>query len=571
MRLLLSLLVSWFVLGTLTGQQLFQNRTFAAGLGNTSGLNISVSVSDYDLDGDEDFFIGRNMETNRLYRNNGDGSFTELASELGIAGLASDQTYAAGWGDLDNDGDPDLYVGNRLTNDQFFRNNGDGTFTDITAAAGINNLNQSRAVLFADVDLDGLLDIYIANFITENVLYMNQGNLTFVNETVARNVTDNRLNLGAMFVDYDVDGDADLYLTHDGNQANILYRNDGNGFFTDVSAFSGTNIAAFGMGVDAGDVNHDGLPDLYITNLYDNELLLNDGDGTFTNITSTARINDQGMGWGTTYLDYDNDGWLDIYVVNNTYFSPFPNVLYRNLGDNSFAVVSENQAVASPFGGYASASTDIDQDGKLDLLVTNYGQAGGIQYFQNAVENDYHWLNIKLVGTTSNRDAVGARIVVAAGDLVQTDEIHSGSGYAAQNSLVQHFGLGEAAQIDRLTIYWPSGAVEEFTDLAADQTIQVVEGSGMVNAVAQTEALSGWEVFPNPVADRLEIVLPEGMKKAGEVTITDLLGRPLIRRIITADVHRMSIDVTGLAAGSYLVGVAVDGRIGRKMVVVSRL
>lgn len=555
MKTIFFFLLSGLTVASLTGQQLYQNLSFSAGLGNSTGQNVSVSVSDYDLDGDEDFYIGRNGEANHLYQNNGDGSFTDVALAAGVAGV-EEGTYSAVWGDLDNDGDPDLYVGNRLAADQLFVNNGDGTFTDITVLAGINNLDEARSVMLADVNLDGLLDIYIANFFDENVLYMNQGDLRFTNETGPRGVRDNRLNLGAMFLDYDVDGDMDLYLLHDGNQPNILYQNDGNGFFADVSVASGTDYAGFGMGVDAGDVNHDGLPDIYITNLYYNVLLLNDGDGTFTDISTEARIQDPGMGWGTTFMDFDNDGWLDIYLVNNSYFSDHDNLLYRNLGNNSFEVVSENQAISSPFGGFASATLDMDKDGKLDLLVTNYGQSGGVQYFRNNVENDHHWLQIELEGTASNRDAVGARITVEAGELSLIEEVHAGSGYAAQNSLVQHFGLGEQNLLDRVTVYWPSGATEVFTGLSADQKVLIVEGSGLVSSIRESTILAEVSLFPNPVLDRLEVRLPNELNSSGQVIVLDLLGREIFTKPFQSGTTTVGFDVSTLAAGGYLVRIA---------------
>ena len=479
---------------SLPAQNQYEDRSAIVGI-NTTGPNISINVVDANGDGFEDVYIGRNGEANQLFVNNGDGTFSEDAAAAGIADAG--QTYASIWGDLDNDGDADLYVGNRNSANRLYRNEGDGTFVDVTTEAGLGYESAPRSLLLSDVDLDGWLDIYVANLDDENVLYRNNGDGTFTDITVASGALDDQLSLGAIFFDYDQDGDSDLYLTHDNNQANILYQNDGNGHFTDVSESSNTNFAGFGMGVATGDVNGDGWLDIYITNLYDNVLLLNDQDGTFTDITSTAGINDYGMGWGTTFLDFDNDGLLDIYAVNDSYFSPYNNVLYENQGDNSFVIVSEGQPESSPYGAYGTATFDFNRDGQLDLLVSNVGTQGGNQYFQNVVDDGGKWLQIKLVGTESNRDAIGAQLTLYAGDQLWRQEVYGGSGYASQNSRWQHFGLGDVVWLDSLHIRWPNGLEETFTDIQTEQFLVYTEGGGLTNT--STIMMDKYaEIYPNP-------------------------------------------------------------------------
>jgi hypothetical protein len=551
-RLLSSLILLLPLCGN--AQLNFADLSEAVGLGETLGANISLSVSDFNMDGLDDFYVGVNGDPNLLFRNNDDGTFTEVAQELGIAG--DELTYTAAWGDIDNDGDPDLYVGNRVSADQLYRNNGDGSFTNITFLAGIDNWSAPRSVLFADIDQDGLLDIYVANLSDENALYYNQGDNTFSNQTISRGLSDPRISMGSIFFDYDQDGDLDLYLTHDNNQPNILYQNDGTGYFTDVSVASGTNYAGFGMGVDVGDINNDGLLDMYITNLYDNVLLLNQGDGTFSDITSTAGINDLGMGWGVTFLDFDNDSYLDIYIVNDSYFSPLPNRLFRNLGDNTFEIVSEGQVEQSLYGGYASASLDFNKDGKIDILVSNFGANGGIQYFQNTSTNSNNWLQLKLEGVQSNRDAVGARITVQAGELTLTDEVNAGSGYAAQNSLWQHFGLGDYTTVDLITIRWPSGQVDEIENVNSNQALTIIEGEGiLVNTAAIIVPDFSYMLYPNPASKVLNITLDAPAKEQLTLEIRNTNGQ-LQSLINTTSVFKgqknVQINIDQLVHGSYI-------------------
>lgn len=521
---------------------------------NTTGPNISINVVDANNDGLEDVFVGRNNEANQLFINNGDDTFSEQAAAAGIAD--DSQTYASIWGDLDNDGDQDLYLGNRAQANRLYRNDGDGNFTDITLAAGVGDEGAARTLLLSDINQDDWLDIYVANLGGENVMYRNNGDGTFLDVTVSCGALDDQLSLGAIFFDYDQDGDSDLYLTHDNNQANILYQNNGNGFFTDVSASSNADFAGFGMGVATGDINRDGWLDIYITNLYDNVLLLNQGDGTFEDITSTAGINDYGMGWGTTFLDFDNDGWLDIYAVNDSYFSPYDNVLYRNQGNNSFAIVSQEQVESSPYGAYGTATLDLNRDGKLDLLVSNFGLQGGNQYFQNVTNTAGKWLQVKLEGVESNRDAIGAQLTLYADDTVWRQEVYGGSGYASQNSLWQHFGLGDSNEIDSLHIRWPNGLEETYYGIATSQFLRFTEGDGITNTqniMQQNYA----EIYPNPVSGSelyLKTKVPAGVEAV--VFLQNAQGQ-ILRTVFEGKLEQegqeLAIPVADLPPGAYRV------------------
>ena len=538
--------------GTAFNQANFQDVSSQAGINNT-GKNYGVAIGDYDNDGHEDIYVSRHNSSNLLYRNNGDGTFTDVAPQAGVAHQGA--TTCSVWGDIDNDGDLDLYLGNRDEPNLLYLNNGDGTFTDISESSGVNTLYRTRAVLFGDIDKDGFIDLYVANMTAYNYMFRNNGDLTFTDITEESNTQDFGVAMGSLFFDYDNDGDLDLYLTHDANQPYILYQNDGAGRFTDVSAQSNANYAGQGMGVDVGDANNDGFLDIYITNLYANALLLNNGDGTFSEITAEAGVGDLGMGWGTLWLDCDNDGRSDIYVSNDSYFSPYPNLLYQNMGDNTFQSIGQNSPLASMYGGYGAASADFNNDGQVDIFLANNGNDGN-QLFMNRNNTGNNWVKVKLRGNQSNRAAIGARVEIEAGGKKMIDEVTAGASYASQSSFVLHFGLAEAEVADRLRIRWPSGLVEEFEHLDVNTSYIVNEGE---NAVVNTRTpekpnavLQGW---PAPFSNKLNLSV--SLEQAGflELKIRDMNGRTaaqLAKGNYTAGRHSFEWLPENAAPGVYI-------------------
>lgn len=493
-----------------------------------------IAVGDYNNDGFDDFYVCADVGRNRLFRNNGDGSFTEEAEELGLAITA--KSKSAIWGDLNNDGYLDLYLANLATNDQLFLNQGDGTFQDITAQAGIENWENPSSVNMADVDNDGYLDIYISNLAAENMLYLNGQDLTFQNFTQQSGATDTGSSMGSIFFDYDKDGDQDLFLTHDHAEPSFLYQNDGSGHFTEVSAVAKANVQGLGMGVDIGDVNQDGYSDIYITNLFKNTLLLNKGDGTFDNISASAGVEDYGMGWGTTFVDFDRDGWVDIYVANDSEFSPYPNVLYRNQGDNTFVAVELQEVISSNSQSYAAVCLDYQQDGQMDLAVANRGTEDHFQLFENS-NSSGNWLGVKLQGVQSNRDAIGGklRIVDELGH-IHYRELTAGQGWTAQNSSILYVGLGAATAIDTLSLYWPSGLTQQLPGPAINQYYTILEGELPMEGIkakplittTTPPALPERElvatVFPNPARDRVTIQIESAPSLKLELKIFNVFG-----------------------------------------------
>ena len=489
-----------------------------AGIDNI-GRNYGVAFGDYDGDGREDIHISRHLLPNLLYRSIGNGRFIDVADQAGIAHQGTTTTSV--WGDIDNDGDLDLYLGNRDESNILYLNNGNGTFSNISESAGVNSVHSTRAVLFGDIDRDSYIDLYVANMNAPNYLYHNNGDNTFTNIVEEANAQDFGIAMGSLFLDYDNDGDLDLYLTHDGNQENILYMNTGDGTFINTSSYSGANISAQAMGVDIGDLNNDGFLDIYITNLYSNELLLNDKDGTFSTITSSAGVGDLGMGWGTAWLDYDNDGWQDIYVSNDSYFTPMPNILYRNKGNQTFEIKSDNTPLESRFGGYGLAVGDVNQDGKVDIFQANIGDDPNQLFINQALPDNNHWVKMRFHGTLSNAAAIGTKVFVHSNGMIQTDEVCAGSSYASQNSFVLHFGLGQHTIVDKIEIRWPNGLIEEYNNLEVDQLYDITEGEGLVSKTTTLpQSIVSSEVFPVPASQgqdtylKLQLVKPSRLQLA---------------------------------------------------------
>ncbi len=501
-------------------QLIYKDISAAAGL-KVGGENTGVAFGDYDNDGDEDLYVSVRGGHNKLFQNIDGTNFINVAEIAGVDYEGSSRTSI--WLDVNNDGFLDLYVGNFNEIDILYLNQGDGTFLEDTRNARIYNPGRTFSVNAADVNLDGYIDIYVSNFKEENKLFLNRGDGSFTNKIEELGPISSLNAMGAVFFDYDNDHDIDLYLVHDG-QPNIFYKNIGGGRYVDVSEAAGVNDDGFGMGVDIGDVNKDGWMDLYITNLYENVLYLNNGDGSFSNISEKAGVGDYGMGWGTNFLDFNNDGLQDIYVANDSYFSDYSNVLYKNMGDSTFSELSSEYEICSKMAGYGSAVADINRDGFVDLVLANAGSKDYLQLFFNQ-SNQGNWIGFKLKGVKSNPAAVGARLeLLDKNGVLHIDEINAGSGFASMNSLILHFGLGEASGIQSGSVFWPNGNRQNLPDLQQGFYYKIVEGEAPVvleQTVTGTQEsvfnLGAIRLFPNPATEQIQIELE--VKQAFDVLI----------------------------------------------------
>ena len=546
----------FFISLTTSAQIQFSDVSNSASVGD-EGSNYGVSVADFNNDGWDDIYVTRRPGANRLFQNNGDGTFTDVAASAGVA--FDDKTRIAIWGDINNDGCIDLFLANdNNVNDKLYLNNCDGTFEDISTSAGIEDDNWIQAAVMGDVDNDGFLDIYITHLNYRNILWKNNGNNTFTDITIEAGVTDNLISMGAVFFDYDNDRDLDLYLTHDANGPNILFQNDGLGHFTDVADQSNTAIAKLGMGVDAGDFNNDGWMDLYITNLFPNNLLVNNGDGTFTDISYSAGddVADGGMGWGTTFVDIDNDGFQDIYFVNT---AGSPNFLLHNNGNETFKTIIPNLQMAEVGTTYGLASLDYNNDGKMDVFVAASNTVIPNRLFDNHSITDHHWIKIKTIGTVSNYNGIGTRVKVIAGDQQYIDEVMAGSGWSSQNSMDIHFGLGETEIVDTLLLQWQSGITDTITNLSADQIYTVEEGNGLtptITAVEDLEKNIAVNISPNPFRENIVIDLSLNQASSMVVSIFNVNGQ-LVETIFngqkTQGNHQLEWSSTLLSSGIYFI------------------
>ncbi|MDO7742055.1 MAG: CRTAC1 family protein, partial [Flavobacteriales bacterium] len=470
---LFSVMLGSFPCTAWSQESLFQDISQAVGI-DLEGLHHATAIGDYDRDGFQDIYVGTKNSANKLFRNLGNMEFQEVAVAAGVDD--SGNTQATIWGDFNNDGYLDLVNGNYLQSNRFYQNNGDGTFSDMTAALGIGNLGPCRSLHAADYDQDGWLDLYVVNINSHSVMWRNLNGTGFQNTTFPSGTVDVGIGMGSLFFDADNDGDVDLYLTHDGNQVNRYYRNDGDGTFTEAAAEVGLDYQGNCMGVDAADINHDGWMDLYITDLYPSELFINDGDGTFTAIGEASGVDDTGMTWGCAWFDYDNDSETDLYIVNDYAFAAYPNLLYRGLGGLAFEITSTGiPDLEHPFQDYGMAQGDLDGDGDLDVAIATSGSS--IQPGFTVLENlnaTGHAAHIRLEGTVSNRDAIGARVTAYFDNQVRTDEVHCGQGYSGSSSFQVHFGLGESTSLDSVVIRWPNGIVSQQGPLDADTLYHIL-------------------------------------------------------------------------------------------------
>ena len=470
-------------------------RVLEGDLATDTGYFIGCAWGDYDQDGNVDLFVCSSVSsgsvTNRLYRNNGNGTFTRITRGTPVNERAD--AGAAVWGDFDSDGDLDLFVSNWASpaRDFFYRNEGDGTFTKITQGAWVTDSGAGIGAAWADYDNDGYLDLYVVNSNNQDdFLYHNNHDGTVTRITTGPIYTSGGGSIGCAWADYDGDGDLDLLVANSGPsqsvlQKDVLFRNDGNGVFTRILTGAPVAVGGHSVGVSWGDYDNDGDLDLFVTDVFDNNRLYrNDGPNGFVRITEGAIVNDGGNSVGAAWGDYDNDGYLDLFIARTRAdYTAENNLLYHNEGDGTFSKVTTGAVMNDVARSFGCAWADFDNDGDLDLFVANGGSMGlsspepGFLYRNDGGANN--WIHVRLVGTVSNRSAIGAKVRVKATikgkTFWQLREISGGSGYCSQNDLRAHFGLGNATNVEVLRIEWPSGIVQELRDVPAQQTLTVTE------------------------------------------------------------------------------------------------
>jgi hypothetical protein len=502
-----------------------------------------VALLDYDNDGRLDIFFTNGAKLadpmpdgatpdksdpkywNRLFRQQEDGTFVDVTEKAGLSGMPQN-AYGMGVaaGDYDNDGFTDLYVTNFGSN-TLYRNNGDGTFSDVTARAGVAASGWSASAGFFDADNDGKLDLFVTRYVewsfrgnrycgekkpgyraychpdnyeaVTNVLFHNNGDGTFTDVSAKSGIAAaTGKGLGVAFADYDHDGFMDVYVANDSVQS-LLFHNSGNGAFSEAGLLAGVGFnedgkTFAGMGVDFADYDNDGHPDVVVTDLSNEryKLFRQNGDGSFRDVTGASGVGAATLlfsGWSTRFVDYDNDGWKDIFAVQghvmDTIEKTSPNLSYlqpplllRNEAGR-FSRVMPGEAFQRSWAGRGAAFGDLDNDGDVDIVVSNVGQPAFV--LRNDGGNRKQWLAIRTVGQKSNRDGIGCRVkVVSASGLTQYFTVNTAVGYLSASDKRLLVGLGADATATLVEIQWPSGVVQKFENVKAGQTLVATEKSG---------------------------------------------------------------------------------------------
>lgn len=518
-----------------------QNFSFIDATANLDSLNLKINEDsgpawgDFNNDGLQDLYLGA-FGVNGLYKNNGDGTFTNIAAQAGVDD--SLKTKAATWGDIDNDGFLDLYLSNgRQTPNTLYLNNRDETFTEISAAAGMANMDFAQGGAWADFDEDGDLDYFLLQDDVGNNLFRNNGDLTFTDVAVDLNLANDWAAYGVSWFDYDNDGHLDLFVANcrnlnGPNWTNLLYRNGGDGTFSDVSAQSGVDYPGVSWGVEALDFDNDLDMDLLVVNdeTQNSFLLYRNDNGFFTEISDSAGLDNAGRLLAVTQGDYDNDGDVDFFAcgINGVYR------LYENRGDGTFEDISEQvpfpSAVSSRFNGTATA--DYDNDGFLDFVAAD--EFSHAFLFKNTPGDSVasnHWLEINLKGVTNNAFGVGASIIVKSGGMQQMRTVTAGSGTYSQNMLTAHFGLGKAAIADSIIIHWPIQTTDILTGITADQMLTVTEGSTITHVnVASPRSPAAFTLhqnFPNPFNPSTRLSFSVRQTAPARLVIFNLAGQEI--------------------------------------------
>ncbi|HGE70479.1 TPA: T9SS type A sorting domain-containing protein [Candidatus Poribacteria bacterium] len=446
----------------------FINKTEIANLAG-SEVNNGIAFADYDNDGDLDLYVSADP-SDLLYRNNSDGTFTEVAIESGISFVGDGVGIA--FGDYDNDGDLDIYIPVNDGADVFFQNDGKGIFKDITKGVRIDNLARARSASFADFDRDGYLDIYVVNEDMPNILYKNINGKYFVDVAPKMGVADAGPGRCGIWGDYDNDGDLDLYVTNKG-ASNILYQNEGNGF-KDVTNFAGVSADDESTGAVFADYDNDGYLDICVGGYKKVFLFHNNGNGTFTDLSEIVGIENSGTNCTPAFGDFNNDGYLDLYLA----VWKGKSVIYYNNGNGTFRDVTDELEMGNFGNSWSAISGDYDKDGDLDIYVS-FTTRSNILYENQGNKNN--WLQVKTIGSLSNRDGIGTRIKVTADGKIQIREISGGTAYGSQDSFIAHFGLGEKTKVDMVEVFWQSGVKTRLKNISANQMIVVKENLSAVD------------------------------------------------------------------------------------------
>jgi hypothetical protein len=600
MRYILQLFFCFFV-QFISAQLTFVESATSLGVGEGYGVsNLGGGVSFYDFDGDgfDDITYATEEGRETLFFKNNGGNFDRV--DLGINDTL--ETKQVIWVDYDNDGDKDFFATSITGLNKLYSNNGDLTFTDVSDSSSLFTQNlYSYGASFGDIDNDGDLDVFISN---RDVITKNQRNYLYENDQgIFKDITqsaglflENELSFCAAFFDYDNDGYQDIYVSSDKyTKMNRLYRNMGDLTFEDVSVASGAGISVDAMSTTIGDYNDDGWFDIYVTNTTGgNYHLRNNGDGTFTDVAQQLGTKFNSIAWGAVFLDADLDADLDLYVSGMLDgLTRLPSAFYENRAGN-YEIPSDIGFENDTRTSFANAIGDINNDGLPDIVVMNDSENNFL--WKNNTSNSNKWLKLKLEGVESNIDGIGSKIEVHANGKSRYRYTLCGEGYLGQNSGYEFFGLKTTLIIDYVKVTWPSGTVDIFADLSVNQALTLVEGSGTLDEVPETSqpvepeseepvqeepptntdnlaevGPSEFEctendmiLFPNPSDNGNYAICTDFKDNRYSVSVFDLYGRKVAARTISA--KEPNFNLSNLGTGVYVVRISGNGNVFLKKI-----
>ncbi len=546
-----------------------------------------IGFSDFDNDNDPDCIVATSTSY-KVFRND-NGIFTDITGSSGID-FSGDALKSVVWGDYNNDGWRDVYLTSWYSGNRLYRNNGNNTFTDVTSTAGVGmpNINyQSTTASWGDINKDGFLDLYVGNYGNIegqgnqwNMLFKNNGNGTFTDIALSAGVRDSTAKKPLVIVmfDYNMDGWQDIYIANDKTQRSTLFKNNGDLTFSDVTYASGTQAFADAMGISVGDFNHDGWLDMYIsadvtTGVGGNLLYRNNGNGTFTNVAGATGTKVNKECWGNNFFDYDNDGWCDIFAAASSGID-MCDALLRNNGNNTFTNTGFNIGIRDSAKSHGSAVCDFNSDGYADLFVI-LSDSNAKVYKNSGGSNN--WIKIKCTGVQSNKDAIGSIVTSYSGGIMNRQVILAGNSYLSSDDVVLIFGIGSSSQADSVNVKWPNGLSETVFNLQANRLYNLLEGSGVIgiNPIS-SEIPSSYDLkqnYPNPFnpSTKIEFSLPE--TGIVNLRVFDINGREvsvLVNQQLTAGKYSVDFNAAQYSSGIYFYLLKTDKFTETKKMILSK-
>ena len=568
------LMVSIIFNYTLIGQIQFSEDAILLGCEDSSyglgWLGGGISFFDFNRDGWDDITVSSEAgDPVRFFKNNV-GTFSEITFDF-LDPLFETKTVQ--WVDFDNDGDYDLFVTSNIESNRLYRNNGSMQLEDITISAGLDILgNYNFGGSWGDYNNDGWLDLFICSrgdFSGENsnYLFKNNGNGTFIDvNSTAGIYTEEYLSLCAAFFDYNNDGWQDIYIANDKYDIpNLMYKNNGDGTFMEVGEETGTNVSMESMSTTIGDYNKDGWLDIYIANTINgNVFYKNNGDGTFTDIASENGTLFESLAWGSVFLDAENDTDLDLYVSGELdgATSFLPSAFYENDGTGNFSIPFSAGFDNDTARSFSNAMGDINNDGYPDMIVLNY-EPHDIFIWNNHSTQNNNWIKIKLEGVESNKQGIGSWIEISVNGNKQYNYTLCGEGYLGQNSAYEFFGIGESSVIDYIKVTWLSGAVDIIENPVINSHITIIEG-GILSLNDGSNLDNKLLIYPNP-GKIFSININNHINNI-DLNVTDMTGKIVLKKELT--VNDTKVDMSQFSNGIYLFTL-IDGRtiITRKIIV----